>query len=102
MKPIPGQRRPIKRVIPRGIFPLLKREKNDGRRTIVRKHASALAVFVVLLAVLPLAAQAPSHTALSPIQQIKEEGLCNFNSKIMGTIRVLIELYGPRLATIPN
>ena len=40
----------------------------------MRKHASALAVFVMLLVVLPLAAQAPSQVDLYGIYQIKDEG----------------------------
>src|SRR5467141_2259307 len=100
MKPIPGQGRPIKRLISGGAFPLLKREKNDGRRIRVRKYASALVVFVVLLAVSPLAAQAPSQSDLSAIHQIKDEG---FNdSKVMEIMSYLTDVYGPRLTNSPD
>jgi len=63
-----------KRVLLRGNFQARKAFKYDGRRMMVRKYASALAVFVVLLAVLPLAAQSPSQADLSAIHQIKEAG----------------------------
>ncbi len=100
MKPIPGQGRPIKRLISGDAFPLLKREKNDGRRIRVRKYASALVVFVVLLAVSPLAAQAPSQSDLSAIHQIKDEG---FNdSKVMEIISYLTDVCGPRLTNSPD
>src|SRR5712691_10831408 len=66
----------------------------------VRKHASALAVFVVLLAVLPLAAQAPSQSELYAIHQIKNEG---FNdSKVMEIMSYLTDVYGPRLTNSPD
>ena len=66
----------------------------------MRKYGSALAVFVMLLAVLPLAAQSPSQADLSAIHQIKEEG---FNdSKIMEIMSYLTDVYGPRLTNSPN
>src|SRR2546429_5201342 len=66
----------------------------------VRKHASALAVFIVFLMVLPLAAQAPSQSELSAIHQIKDEG---FNdSKIMEIMTYLTDVYGPRLTNSPD
>ncbi len=66
----------------------------------VRKHASALAVFVVSLMVLPLAAQAPSQSELSAIHQIKDEG---FNdSKVMEIMSYLTDVYGPRLTNSPD
>src|SRR5881296_1039438 len=66
----------------------------------VRKYASALAVFVVSLMVLPLAAQAPSQTDLSAIHQIKDEG---FNdSKVMEIMSYLTDVYGPRLTNSPD
>src|SRR3989440_2347829 len=66
----------------------------------VRKYASALAIFVVSLMVLPLAAQAPSQTDLSAIHQIKDEG---FNdSKVMEIMSYLTDVYGPRLTNSPN
>jgi len=66
----------------------------------VRKYASALVVFVVLLAVSPLAAQAPSQSDLSAIHQIKDEG---FNdSKVMEIMSYLTDVYGPRLTNSPD
>src|SRR5437660_4465000 len=66
----------------------------------VRKHASALAVFIVFLMVLPLAAQAPSQSELSAIHQIKDEG---FNdSKVMEIMSYLTDVYGPRLTNSPD
>src|SRR5256885_4451275 len=63
-------------------------------------HASALAVFLALTVVLPLAAQAPSQTDLSAIHQIKDEG---FNdSKVMEIMSYLTDVYGPRLTNSPN
>jgi hypothetical protein len=66
----------------------------------VRKHASALAVFVVLLAVLPLVAQTPSQSELSAIHQIKDEGFNN--SKVMEIMSYLTDVYGPRLTNSPD
>lgn len=66
----------------------------------VRKHASALAVFLLLLAVLPLAAQSPSQADLSAIHQIKEEGFTN--SKVMEIMSYLTDVYGPRLTNSPD
>ena len=66
----------------------------------MRKHASAVTVFVVLLAVLPLAAQSPSQVDLSAIHQIKEEGFSN--SKVMEIMSFLTDVYGPRLTNSPN
>ena len=66
----------------------------------VRKYASALAVFVVLLAVLPLAAQSPSQADLSAIHQIKEAGFGD--SKVMEIMSYLTDVYGPRLTNSPN
>ena len=71
----------LKQLLPQGDFLTSKALKNDSRRTIVRKHVSALAVIVVLLAVLPLMAQAPSQSELFAIHQIKDEGFNN--SKVM-------------------
>src|SRR5213594_1418916 len=66
----------------------------------VRKYASALAVFVVSLMVLPLAAQAPGQSELSAIHQIKDEG---FNdSKGMEIMSYLTDVYGPRLTNSPD
>src|SRR5437016_11062626 len=66
----------------------------------VRKHASALAVFIVFLMVLPLAAQAPSQLELSAIHQIKDEGFNN--SKVMEIMSYLTDVYGPRLTNSPD
>ena len=66
----------------------------------VRRHASAVTVFVVLLAVLPLAAQSPSQGDLSAIHQIKEEGFGN--SKVMEIMSYLTDVYGPRLTNSPD
>ena len=66
----------------------------------VRKYASALAVFVVSLMVLPLAAQAPGQSELSAIHQIKDKG---FNdSKVMEIMSYLTDVYGPRLTNSPD
>src|SRR5947208_10982351 len=66
----------------------------------VGKHASALAVFVMLLAVLPLAAQVPSQADLYGIYQIKDEG---FNhSQVMDIMGYLSDVYGPRLTNSPD
>ena len=86
--------------MPWGIFLTSEARKNDGRRTILRKHASALAVFVMLLVVLPLAAQAPSQADLYAIYQIKDEG---FNrSQVMDIMSYLSDVYGPRLTNSPD
>src|SRR5882762_2966215 len=89
-----------KRVLLRGNFQARKAFKYDGRRMMVRKYASALAVFVVLLAVLPLAAQSPSQADLSAIHQIKEAGFGD--SKVMEIMSYLTDVYGPRLTNSPN
>jgi hypothetical protein len=54
----------------------------------------------MFLAVLPLAAQAPSQADLSAIHQIKEEGFGN--SKVMEIMSFLTDVYGPRLTNSPN
>ncbi|MGC1485721.1 MAG: M20/M25/M40 family metallo-hydrolase, partial [Candidatus Acidiferrum sp.] len=78
----------------------LAARKDEVRRTIVRKHVSALAIAVIFLAVLPLAAQAPNQAELSAIHQIKDIG---FNhSEIMDTISYLSDVYGPRLTNSPD
>src|SRR5260370_24506300 len=89
-----------KRVILQGNFQSSRTGKNDGRRKIVRKHASALAACVVLLAVLPLVAQAPSQVDLYAIHQIKDEGFNN--SKVMEIMSYLTDVYGPRLTNSPD
>src|SRR5258706_4439480 len=83
-----------------GITRQAGQSENDRWRTIVRKHAGALAVFVVWLAVLPLVAQAPSQADLSAIHQIKDEGFNN--SKVMEIMSYLTDVYGPRLTNSPN
>jgi carboxypeptidase Q len=89
----------VQRVLPWGKFLKIEAKKKVGG-TIVRKHASVLAVFVVLLAVLPLAAQAPSHADLYGIYQIKAEGFGN--SKVMEIMSYLSDVYGPRLTNSPD
>ncbi len=71
---------------------------------IVRKHASALAILALLLAVIPLGAQAPgvSQSELAAIHQIREEGFDNRTSKIMEIISYLSDVYGPRLTNSPD
>src|SRR5690242_8727425 len=89
-----------KRLLPLGGFLTSEKCKYDSRRMMVRKHASALAVFVVSLMVLPLAAQAPSQSELSAIHQIKDEA---FNdSKVMEIMSYLTDVYGPRLTNSPD
>jgi len=59
-----------------------------------------LAVLLMSLAVLPLAAQAPSQSDLAAIYQIKDEG---FNhSQVMDTMSYLTDIYGPRLTNSPG
>src|SRR5258708_3337916 len=87
-------------MLPQGITRQAGKSENDGRRNIVRKHAGVLAVFVVLLAVLPLVAQAPSQADLSAIHQIKDEGFGD--SKVMEIMSYLTDVYGPRLTNSPN
>jgi carboxypeptidase Q len=66
----------------------------------VRKLASALAGIVVVLTVLPLAAQSPNQADLSAIHQIKELGFSD--SKVMEIMSYLTDVYGPRLTNSPN
>ena len=66
----------------------------------MRKYASALAVLAVLLAGIPLTAQAPSNSELYAIHQIREEGFAD--SKVMEIISYLSDVYGPRLTNSPN
>jgi hypothetical protein len=59
-----------------------------------------LVVLLLVVAVAPLWAQAPSASDLSAIAQIKEEG---FNhSQIMEIMSYLTDVYGPRLTNSPN
>src|SRR5258708_32899454 len=87
-------------MLPQGITRQAGQSENDRRRTIVRKHAGVLAVFVVWLAVLPLVAQAPSLADLSAIHQIKDEGFNHF--KVMVIMSYLTDVYGPRLTNFPH
>lgn len=70
----------------------------------MRKHASMVAIVVLLLAVLPLGAQAPgvSPSDLAAIHQIREEGFSNSTSKVMETMSYLTDVYGPRLTNSPD
>jgi carboxypeptidase Q len=74
---------------------------NQGRRTIVQRHTCTLAGFLLaVLAISPLAAQAPSTAELSAIYQIKDEG---FNrSQVMEIESYLTDVYGPRVTNSPN
>ncbi|HKV62548.1 MAG TPA: M20/M25/M40 family metallo-hydrolase [Candidatus Acidoferrum sp.] len=66
----------------------------------MRKHATVLALAIAVLAVLPLAAQAPSEADLSAIHLIKDIG---FNhSQVMDTMSYLTDVYGPRLTNSPD
>src|SRR5208282_2538654 len=80
------------------------RQQVPKRRRIVRKHASVFAVLALLLAVVPLRAQAPtvSQSDLAAIHQIREEGFDPKTSKIMEIISYLSDVYGPRLTNSPN
>ena len=69
---------------------------------IVRKYASVLTLLAILLAVLPLAAQAPNQSELSAIHQIKDEGFDPRTSKIMEIMSYLTDVYGPRLTNSPD
>src|SRR6202008_127676 len=69
-------------------------------RAMVRKYRNAFVVFLLLLAVIPLGAQAPDTADLNAIYQIKDEG---FNhSQVMDTMSYLTDVYGPRLTNSPN
>src|SRR2546427_8187345 len=66
----------------------------------VRKHRNALVILLLMAAVLPLSAQAPSHSDLTAIYQIKDEG---FNhSQVMEIMSYLTDVHGPRLTNSPN
>jgi hypothetical protein len=59
-----------------------------------------LLILLLLVAVLPLGAQAPTTPDLNAIQEIKDEG---FNrSQIMDIMSYLTDVYGPRLTNSPN
>jgi carboxypeptidase Q len=70
----------------------------------VRKHASVFAVLALVLAVMPIAAQAPavSQSDLAAIHQIREEGFGATTSKVMEIISYLSDIHGPRLTNSPN
>ncbi len=68
----------------------------------MRKYASVFAVLALLLAVIPLAGQAPSSSDLSAMHQIREEGFDPKTSKVMEIISYLSDVYGPRLTNSPD
>ena len=66
----------------------------------VRKHRNVLVVLLLMVAAIPLWAQAPSTADLNAIYQIKDEG---FNhSQVMDIMSYLTDVYGPRLTNSPN
>ncbi len=66
----------------------------------MRNHKKALLILLLMVAVFPLGAQAPSPADLNAIQQIKDEG---FNhSQVMDIMSYLTDVYGPRLTNSPN
>ena len=66
----------------------------------MRKHRNVLVILLLLVAVLPLRAQAPSAADLNAIFQIKDEG---FNhSQVMEIMSYLTDVYGPRLTNSPD
>ena len=66
----------------------------------MRNHKKALLILLLVVAVVPLGAQAPSASDLNAIQQIKDEG---FNhSQVMDIMSWLTDVYGPRLTNSPN
>jgi carboxypeptidase Q len=70
----------------------------------VRKNASVFAVLALLLAVIPIRAQAPavSQSDLVAIHQIREEGFSPATSKVMEIISYISDVHGPRLTNSPN
>ena len=70
----------------------------------MRKHASVFAVLALILAVVPIGAQAPavSQSDLAAIHQIREEGFGATTSKVMEIISYLSDIHGPRLTNSPN
>jgi carboxypeptidase Q len=81
-----------------------KASRYAERRRKVRKLASVLAVLALLLAVVPIRAQAPavSQSDLAAIHQIREEGFSPNTSKVMEIISYLSDVYGPRLTNSPD
>ena len=66
----------------------------------MRNHKKVLLLLLLMVAVVPLGAQAPSATDLNAIQQIKDEG---FNhSQVMDIMSYLTDVYGPRLTNSPD
>jgi len=78
--------------------------RNAIWRRIVRKHVSVTIFFALLLAVIPLRAQAPaiSTSDLAAIHQIREEGFDAKTSKVMDIISELSDVHGPRLTNSPD
>ena len=66
----------------------------------MRKHRTLFVILLLVVAALPLAAQAPSTSDLQAIEQIKDEGFGN--SKIMEIMSYLTDVYGPRLTNSPD
>ncbi len=66
----------------------------------VRKHRNVLVILLLMAAVVPLGAQAPSQSDLTAIYQIKDEGLNH--SQVMEIMSYLTDVYGPRLTNSPN
>lgn len=66
----------------------------------MRRHRKALLTLLLIVAVIPLRAQAPTAVELNGIYQIKDEG---FNhSQVMDIMSYLSDVYGPRLTNSPN
>ena len=66
----------------------------------MRNHKKAVLILLLMVAVVPLGAQAPNTADLNAIQQIKDEG---FNhSQVMDIMSYLTDVYGPRLTNSPN
>jgi len=80
------------------------RQAKPKTEEIVRKHASVFVVLALLLAVVPIEAQAPalSQSDLAVIHQIREEGFDPKTSKVMEIISYLSDVYGPRLTNSPD
>ena len=66
----------------------------------MRKHRKALLTLLLIVAVIPLRAQAPTAADLNAIYQIKDQG---FNhSQVMDIMSYLSDVYGPRLTNSPD
>jgi carboxypeptidase Q len=82
------------------IIPIQQVGIAKNREARVRIHKKALLILLLMVAVVPLGAQAPGVTDLNAIQQIKDEG---FNhSQVMDVMSWLTDVYGPRLTNSPN